>query len=76
MKVLKVTAIQTYLNKEGDKWPEKKVTIPRKGLSVEKFLQKVDPVLTQMDYWLEDCKCNKITTVESGIKTVWINSKV
>jgi len=73
---MKVTAIQTYLNKQGDKWPEKKVSIPRKGLSVEKFLQKVDPVLTQMDYWLEDSKCHKITNVKPDIQTVWIKSKV
>jgi len=71
-----VTAIQTYLPKKQDKWPEKKVIVPKKGLTIQDFLHKVESVLTQRDYWLEDSKCNRVEHVSAKMQTVWIKSKV
>lgn len=75
-----VTAIQTYLPKEGDLWPEFKVQVPSGGMELRDFLHAVDHTLTAADYWLEDSKCNRLDRVpEPGpgnCTTVWIKSKV
>jgi len=67
--------IQTYLKKSRDgKWPTVDVSLPEKGLSKEKFVQKVDQKLNPEQYKIEDATCRSLATIMPGTSVVWMKT--